>query len=141
MLSKNAFASTRRLRRTLWPALARQLKRYGLKGTGPARTWGPRSDRSPHARRWLSWIWVPALLSVTGCSAFTREVVRTETVEVRVPVQAALPAELLAPCHPSATLGEPLTFEAYAGWVEDLVLTLEQCNQHKAEIRKLQPQT
>jgi len=75
-----------------------------------------------------------------GCSAFTREVVRTETVEVKVPVQTRLPEELLGDCVPRYKLEEPITFESYASWVEDLVITLEQCNKEKAAIRRLQPE-
>jgi len=82
-----------------------------------------------------------ALSLLSGCSVFTREVVRTETVEVPVPVQVPLPAELTAPCTTTVELEPPVTFEEYARWVEDLALTLEQCNKEKAAIRKLQPST
>lgn len=74
---------------------------------------------------------------MTGCSIFTREVVRTETVLVEVPVWSSIPEELLRPCWPAAAGGT--SFEEFAQWAEDLLLTLEACNEDKEAIRGLQP--
>lgn len=57
---------------------------------------------------------------------------------VEVPVQTPLPDELLQPCWPAPARGT--TIEDVVRWAEDLLLTLEACNEDKAEIRELQPQ-
>lgn len=57
---------------------------------------------------------------------------------VEVPVQVPLPEELLRPCWPEPAGGT--TFEDFARWSEDLLLTLEACNADKDAIRDLQPE-
>ena len=74
---------------------------------------------------------------MTGCSAFTREVVRTETVIVEVPVRAQIPEILLRPCWLDDAAYDT-TIEGLAQWAEDLLLTLELCNADKADISALQ---
>lgn len=107
-------------------------KRPGASSTGPSR---PRRHAKSLAGLTLL---LPALLLGAGCSLFTREIVRTETVVVEVPVQTPLPDELLQPCWPAPARGT--TVEDFVRWAEDLLLTLEACNEDKAEIRELQPQ-
>jgi hypothetical protein len=63
--------------------------------------------------------------------------VRTETVEVKVPVATPLPAELLQPCVPLGWYGTSV--RDLVLWAEEMSLVLEACNKDKAAIRELQP--
>lgn len=60
--------------------------------------------------------------------------VRTETVEVKVPVRPDIPAEILAPCRPTISLPVDPTVGDLEVWAEELALALSRCNADKAAL-------
>lgn len=71
-----------------------------------------------------------ALLSASGCSTTPRNFVRTETIEVKVPVLQKVPEALTVPCEAHVLLeqGDKLTVEKLAAFAEDLSIALTVCN-------------
>lgn len=71
-----------------------------------------------------------ALCSVSGCSTTPRNFVKTETVEIRVPVLQKVPEALTVPCKPNVQLeqGDKLTVEKLAALADDWAIALEVCN-------------
>lgn len=82
------------------------------------------------------------LLLLTGCSA-TQErcepIVRTETVEVEVPVFVALPEAMTAPVAEPVAPGGTMTNEALVDWLEALRAALREANAKLAGVRSKQP--
>ena len=76
-----------------------------------------------------------ALLWLSAC-ANGQPLVRTETVEVRVPVKPDIPAETLAPCLINRTLSDQPTVGDMAALTEEALIALEKCNLDKAALRR-----
>jgi hypothetical protein len=85
------------------------------------------------------------LLLLTGCSATPKRcepIVRTETVEVDVPVFVALPEALTAPvAEPDAPSGGVMTNEDLVDWLEALRAALREANSKLAAVRSKQPES
>lgn len=77
-----------------------------------------------------------ALPLLTACGT---PFVRTETVEVQVPVYVPLPSALLQKCETPVMPGS-LTVADLMEYVLDLSSALESCNAQMGEIRELQPE-
>lgn len=96
--------------------------------------------RTRHAKSWRASIWgLFALLLLSACgSTPPKQVVRTEEVEVKVPVLVPLPSDLTRNCDVPA-FPDRIT----VGDMQDLVIflytSIEICNQEKEGIRELQP--
>lgn len=76
---------------------------------------------------------------MSACGSTPRpQVVRTETVEVNVPILVQLPEELTRDCDVPA-FPETLTVASIEDLVVFLYTSLEVCNQEKAAIREMQP--
>lgn len=80
------------------------------------------------------------MLLLTGCSATTEPIIRTETVDVQVPVYVALPDALTAPAaEPAPPARDGFDGEALVDWVERLRAALREANAKLAKIREAQP--
>lgn len=66
------------------------------------------------------------------------QIVKTETVEVPVPVYVPLPEDLIKDC-PVPAFPDPYTVGAAMDYEAALISSLENCNEDKAAIRDLQP--
>ena len=81
------------------------------------------------------------MLLLTGCSATTEPIIRTETVDVQVPVYVALPEALTAPvAEPAPPARDGFDGEALVDWVERLRAALREANAKLAKIREAQPE-
>lgn len=92
-----------------------------------------------HAMRfWILTCGLLALSCISACTSTPRTVVRTEIVEVKVPVVNRPPDELLADCVPKHFLrDDQMTVRELAAWAEDLAITVNaDCNAQLAELRK-----
>lgn len=74
-----------------------------------------------------------ALFSLTACG---KPLVRTETVEVRVPVRPNIPAELLRDCTVERTLPTEPTVGDLVALTEDALVELRRCSAEKQAIRE-----
>lgn len=74
---------------------------------------------------------------MSACACKPEQIVRTETVEVPVPVYVPIPDEHLADC-PRVEFPERYTIEAGMDYAAALRESIKKCNEDKAEIRRLQ---
>ncbi len=92
----------------------------------------------PTARRYWIGLLLCAPMLGAGCASGRPPLVRTETVEVRVPVKPEIPAATLEPCFPESRL--PIDRDPTVGeveeWAEDLSVALEKCNADKESLRR-----
>ena len=79
------------------------------------------------------------MLLLTGCSATTEPIIRTETVDVQVPVYVALPDALTAPVAEPVAPGVAMTNEDLVDWLEALRAALREANAKLAGVRSKQP--
>lgn len=96
--------------------------------------------RIRHAISSARLIWVlPALLLLSACASQpAKQIVKTELVEVEVPVLVALPEVLTRDCN-KPEFPEKATVGAIQDLVVFLYTALDVCSQEKSDIRDLQP--
>lgn len=78
------------------------------------------------------------MLLLSGCASKS-PIVRTETVEVKVPVRVRVPDELLQPIPMPALPADGVTNADLVSLVVDLRVALRKANERLEAIRKLQP--
>ena len=108
------------------------LQMFDLNSKRVART----IEKRPIVRHCLIALLAFVLMWLSACSSGRVPLVRTETVEVRVPVKPNIPDEILAACLPTRTLPQDPTVGDLDLWTEELTLALESCNKHKAALRR-----
>jgi hypothetical protein len=80
---------------------------------------------------------------LAGCASICPQrvvyVPRIERIEVAVPVQTPLPADLTDGCHAPDWPQRPLVNEDLAQWIDSAKAVIETCHARQAQIRRLQP--
>ena len=78
-------------------------------------------------------------MALAGCGS-AEPIIRTETVEVNVPVYVPLPVELTTPvAEPAPPARDGFDGEALVDWVERLRAALREANAKLAGVRSKQP--